>query len=87
MCIPPYRSVGVKFQFQTINANTSMQFGDIIFANITSVGQNVDGFAKDFYNLKLIPTTISTTATPSYYNDTLVFDLGIVTNTRKYLFY
>lgn len=71
------------FKFQSIDNSTNKQFGDITSASIISIGQNVDGISDDYFKWNLISPVISTVASPSFYNDTVQFDLGIVTNTRE----
>jgi hypothetical protein len=82
LCIPAFTSARTKFQFQSIDSTLQQQFGDITSASIVSVGQNIDGFKDDYFQWKLINPNVSTVKLPTYYNDTVQFDLGIVTNTR-----
>ena len=84
LCIPPYTSARTVFKFQSIDNTTKSQFGDITSASILSVGQNIDGFADDYFKWQFINAAVATNYTPAYYNDTIEFDLGIVTNTRQY---
>jgi hypothetical protein len=83
--IPAYTSVRVKYRFQALD-NSVNQFGHILSANVTSVGRNVDGFAKDFYTTSLISPVYSTVLASPFYKETVEIDLGIVTNTCKISF-
>jgi hypothetical protein len=85
LCFPAFTSSRTVFKFQSIDSTSQEQFGDITSASIVSAGQNIDGFKDDYFRWKLINPNVSTVKLPKYYNDTVEFDLGIVTNTRIHL--
>lgn len=77
--IPPYTSVKTSISFTTLN-------GTYEFANIKSIdfkmGRNINGAMNDF-NKGIMKPVISSTAGSEFYNDQVVIDFGIITNTCK----
>jgi hypothetical protein len=70
--------------FLTINCLSSgQQFSSISSLNLLQVGRNIDGFVSEHLKGDLVEKTSTNATNARFYNDTLVIDLGVVTNTSK----
>ena len=81
--IPLFYNLKTKITVKCIDVTTKKQFANIISLKIASMGSNIDGLMNE-YNQRLIPTVYSTSVlNASFYKDTAVLDLGIITNTGE----
>ena len=82
--IPPFSNARLKVKFYCIDVTSNSRFAQVMSARILSAGRNVDGFMTDYASGNKLKPIFSTNATGGvFYVDTVVFDLGIITNTRK----
>ena len=80
--IPPYSNCRAKIVFSCVH--NQRQFCHFNSLKIVSFGKNVDGL-KSEYEKNLMLTNFNKSVL-AFYNDTAILDLGIVTNTRKFLY-
>ena len=77
--IPPNSNVRIILKFACVD--TTGQFGSIQSLKIVSIGQNVNGLMRE-YNASLInPVLSSSGVAETFYSDSIMLDLGIITNT------
>lgn len=86
MTIPPNTNTRTLLNFSCVDASTNRQFCHIKSVSLVSIGKNVDGFFNEYKNQLITGSFLKKASVANFYNDSLVLDLGILTNTSNLIF-
>ena len=82
LTIPPNSNVKTVIQFKCVDSTG--QFANIESLKIVSMGRNINGLMREYNASLLVPTYYTSGVGESFYNDSVSFDLGIITNTSSF---
>lgn len=81
---PPYSNIRTILRFSCVDPSSNRQLCNIKSVLITSIGRNIDGLNNEYKKNILQPVYFRSIPGMIFYNDSVNFDLGIITNTSKF---
>ncbi len=83
--VPSFSNIRLMVNFSCVQSG--VQFARIDALGISSIGKNIDGLEKEYQAQLLKPVFSRKDSSANFHQDTVEFDLGIITNTSIiYLF-